>query len=115
MAPPDPTNPDPNARPVAYVALGTHSLYSSAGKFTYRNDVLFKLEDVTSDGGVYWDTHGNLTAVNMYDSFTGSLNWINYQGDWGNKGSHKCWKEGTRKVCDLVDGPIGPLRMDRLN
>jgi hypothetical protein len=107
---PDPDNTDPNARPVAYVALGDHTMYPSVGNFTYPNALVFGLEDVTSDGGVYWDTQGNLTTIDVYDSFSGSLNWINYEGHWGNKGFHDCWKEGTLDVCDLDDGPNGPMQ-----
>ena len=101
-------------RPVAYVAKGSHGMWSSAGTFTYVNAVVFKLQDVTSDGGAYWDTQNALTLFNYPDTYTGSQSWLNYLGDWGNKGVNNCWWYSIHKECELVDGPVGPARADTL-
>jgi hypothetical protein len=108
--PPNYHSSDPDARPIVYVAKGSHGMWSRAGKFTYVNVKLFKLQDLTSDGGVYWDTQNSLTTINYPDNYTGSLSWLNFQGDWGNKGSTHCWWHFIYKECELIDGPNGPLR-----
>jgi hypothetical protein len=110
-SPNDPSNynsSDPNARPIAYVAKGSHGMWSSAGSFTIMP--LVNIQDVTSDGGVYWDTQNNLTTINYPDNYTDSLSWLNFQGDWGNMGSTSCWWYSIYSSCELVDGPNGPLR-----
>ena len=114
-SPPDPNNSDPNARPIAYVANGSHGMWSSVGTFTYVDAIIVKLQDVTSDGGVYWDTQSSLTAINYPDTYSGSLNWLNYKGDWGNKGVTNCWWYAIHNECELNDGPIGPLRPEMSN
>jgi hypothetical protein len=103
------------ARPVAYVANGSHGMWSSAGTFTYFNAGVFKLQDVTSDGGVYWDTQSSLTPINWPDLYSGSLDWLNYRGHWGNKGVDNCWWYSLYPGCELVTGPNGPLRPEVLN
>jgi len=95
-----------------YVANGSHGMWSSAGTFTYINAVIFQLQDVTSDGGVYWDTQNSLTTINYPDTYTDSLAWLNFQGDWGNIGSTSCWWYSIYNQCELTDGPNGPLRSD---
>ena len=45
---------DNNSRPVAYVAKGSHGIWETAATHTYVDAVIFKLQDLTSDGGVYW-------------------------------------------------------------
>ncbi|CAG7853035.1 SubName: Full=Uncharacterized protein {ECO:0000313/EMBL:CCA75388.1} [Serendipita indica DSM 11827] len=109
---PDPNNSDSNARPVAYVAQGSHGMWSSAGTFTYIDAVVLKLQDSTSDNGVYWDTQNNLVTINYPDTYSDSLAWLNYKGSWGNKGSTNCWWYFIYKQCELVSGPNGPLRDD---
>jgi len=114
-SPNDPANPnctDPNARPIAYIANGSHGFWSSVGTFTYVNAVVFKLQDQTSDGGVYWDTQNSLTTINYPDTYSGSLGWLNYLGDWGNKGQTNCWWHVFYSECELEDGPNGPVRAD---
>jgi hypothetical protein len=110
--PPNYNSSDPNARPIVYVANGSHGMWSSAGTFTYINAVIFQLQDVTSDGGVYWDTQNSLTTINYPDTYTDSLAWLNFQGDWGNIGSTSCWWYSIYNQCELTDGPNGPLRSD---
>jgi hypothetical protein len=113
--PSDPNNPDPNARPVAYVAEGSHGMWSGAGTFTFFNGLIFKLQDVTSDGGVYWDTQDSLTPINWPDLYSGSLDWLNYRGRWGNEGDDTCWWYELYPACDLVTGPPGPMRPEVFN
>ncbi|KAG8805653.1 Vacuolar protein sorting-associated protein 62, partial [Serendipita sp. 399] len=110
----DPNNSDPNARPVAYIAYGSHGMWSKAGTFTYIDAVVFKLQDVTSDQGVYWDTKDRLVPVGYPDTYADPLDWLNYQGTWGNKGATNCWWYFMYKQCELVTGPNGPLRPDVL-
>jgi hypothetical protein len=110
--PPNYNSTDPDARPIVYVAAGSHGMWSSAGTFTYVNAVIFQLQDVTSDGGVYWDTQDSLTTINYPDNYTDSLAWLNFQGDWGNAGSTSCWWHFIYSECELIDGPNGPLRSD---
>ncbi|KAG8866345.1 Vacuolar protein sorting-associated protein 62, partial [Serendipita sp. 405] len=113
-SPPTTTSSDPNARPVAYVSSGSHGFWSSAGTFIYVNAVVFQLQDVTSDGGVYWDTQNSLTTINYPDTYSGSLSWLNYAGAWGNKEVNNCWWHVFHDECKLVAGPIGPVRSDVL-
>ncbi|KAG8827579.1 Vacuolar protein sorting-associated protein 62 [Serendipita sp. 399] len=113
-SPPTTTNPDPNARPVAYVSNGSHGFWVSAGTFTYVNAVVFQLQDITSDGGVYWDTQNSLTTLNYPDTYSGDQNWLNYAGAWGNKAVKNCWWSVFYDECKLVAGPIGPVRSDVL-
>jgi len=111
-APPNYTDPDPNARPVVYVAKGSHGMWSSVGTFTYVNAIVFKLQDETSDGGAYWDTQNSLTTIDYPDTYTGTLNWLNYKGEWGNEGINDCWWYAIHNECELVDGPPGPVRTE---
>jgi hypothetical protein len=92
----------------ALLTLGRRAVFLDTVDTVRRS--LYKLYDVTSDGGVYWDTQGSLTPIDVYDSFSGSLNWINYQGHWGNKGFNNCWKEGTANICDIEDSPNGRMQ-----
>lgn len=103
---------DNDQRPVGYVAAGSHGFWATPGTFTYVDAVIFKLQDVTSDGGVQWDTRDDLVTINYPDTYTGDLAWLNYKGAWGNVGSTSCWWHFIYKECELVDGPPGPLRDD---
>ncbi|KZV93823.1 hypothetical protein EXIGLDRAFT_33087 [Exidia glandulosa HHB12029] len=105
---------DNDQRPVGYVASGSHGFWAKPGTFTYVNAVIFKLQDVTSDDGVAWDTRDSLVTINYPDTYTGDLEWLNYRGTWGNKGTDKCWWHFIYKDCELVTGPTGPLRGDVL-
>jgi hypothetical protein len=117
---PTPTPSDPNARPVAYVAAGSHGMWSTPGTFTYVNAVVFKLQDQTSDGGVYWDTgagNGNsLVSIDYPPPASGgykeNMGWLNYLGLWGNKGTTNCWWHVFYQECELTTGPNGPARDD---
>jgi hypothetical protein len=82
---------DSNNRPAAYVAQGSHGFWSTPGTHTYVNAVVFKLNDVTSDGGVAWDTKDSIVPVLYPDTYGGDLEWLNYQGAWGNQGQTNCW------------------------
>jgi hypothetical protein len=90
-------------------------MWSSAGTFTYADAVVFKLQDQTTDGGAYWDTQDSLTTINYPDTYNGSLNWLNYEGYWGNEGVNDCWWYAVHKECELVGGPPGPLRTEMSN
>jgi hypothetical protein len=90
-------------------------MWSGVGEFTYLNAVVFTMQDVTSEDGVYWDTRGNLKAINYPDTYSGSLNWLNYKGNWGNKGFNNCWKWAAREVCAMETGSTGPLQSDVMN
>jgi hypothetical protein len=111
---PSTTTTDPTARPVAYVASGSHGVWSSAGTFTYVNAVIFKLQDATSNDGVYWDTKDALTTISYPDTYSDNLSWLNFKGAWGNKGTSNCWWHWAYSECELTDGPGGPLRDDVL-
>lgn len=103
---------DNNQRPVAYVAKGSHGMWSSAGTFTYVNAVIFKLQDITSDGGVHWDSKNSIVPFLYPDTYSGDLGWLNFKGLWGNKGTTNCWWHSIFSECEVVDGPGGPIRDD---
>ncbi|KAG6890110.1 hypothetical protein C0995_012061 [Termitomyces sp. Mi166 len=105
---------DNNQRPVGYVAKGSHGFWATAGTFTYVDAVVFKLQDLTSDGGVYWDIRDKLVTFAYPDTFSGSLDWLNYKGYWGNIGQTNCWWYNIHKECEIVTGPDGPYRPDVL-
>ena len=105
---------DNGQRPVGYVAKGSHGFWATAGTFTYVNAVVFKLQDVTADGGVAWDTRDSLVTFNYPDTFSGTLDWLNYKGDWGNVGETDCWWYTFYNECQVTAGPSGPLRADVL-
>ncbi|KAF8074862.1 hypothetical protein FPV67DRAFT_1445874 [Lyophyllum atratum] len=105
---------DNNQRPVGYVAKGSHGFWATAGTFTYVDAVVFKLQDATSDGGVAWDTKDSLVNLAYPDSYSGSLDWLNYKGAWGNVGNTDCWWHVFYNECQVVTGPPGPLRDDVL-
>ncbi|GLB41912.1 putative vacuolar protein sorting-associated protein 62 [Lyophyllum shimeji] len=105
---------DNDQRPVGYVAKGSHGFWATAGTFTYVNAVVFKLQDLTSDGGVAWDTKNSLVTLAYPDTYSGSLDWLNYKGAWGNLGTTNCWWYVFHDECKIVTGPTGPLRPDVL-
>ncbi|KAG6893040.1 hypothetical protein C0992_011485, partial [Termitomyces sp. T32_za158] len=105
---------DKNQRPVGYVAKGSHGFWATAGTFTYVDAVVFKLQDVTSDGDVSWDIRDSLVNFAYPDTFSGSYNWLNYKGYWGNIGQTNCWWYKIHKECEIVTGPDGPYRPDVL-
>ncbi|KAG6844780.1 hypothetical protein H0H87_003898 [Tephrocybe sp. NHM501043] len=105
---------DSDQRPVGYVAKGSHGFWATPGTFTYVNAVIFQLQDVTSDGGVYWDTRDSLVTLAYPDTFSGSLDWLNYKGFWGNIGETSCWWYSIYNECEIVGGPDGPYRTDVL-
>lgn len=105
---------DGGQRPVGYIARGSHGFWATAGTFTYADAVFFKLQDVTSEGGVAWDTKDSLILLNYPDTFDGSLDWLNYKGAWGNIGDTTCWWYTFHNECKVVTGPPGPLRDDVL-
>lgn len=105
---------DNGQRPVGYVAKGSHGFWATAGTFTYVDAVIFKLQDLTSDGGVSWDTKDSLVDLAYPDTYSGSLDWLNYKGAWGNIGTTDCWWHVFYSECQNVTGPTGPLRSDVL-
>ncbi|KAG6864131.1 hypothetical protein C0991_012234 [Blastosporella zonata] len=105
---------DGGQRPVGYVAKGSHGFWATAGTFTYVDAVVFKLQDLTSDGGVYWDIKDSLVAFAYPGTFSGALDWLNYKGLWGNVGETGCWWYVFYKECKIVTGPDGPYRTDVL-
>jgi hypothetical protein len=107
-SPPIYNSPDDNARSIVYVAFGSHGMWSSVGNFS--TVPVLSLLDQTSDGGVYWDTQNSLTTINYPDNYSGNFSWLNYHGVWGNKGNSGCWWHGFAQMCDVADGPRGPLR-----
>ena len=90
-------------------------MWSSAGTFTYVNAVIFKLQDITSDRGVHWDSKDSIVPLFYPDSFSGDLGWLNFKGQWGNKGATNCWWHFIYSECEIVDGPGGILRDDVLS
>jgi hypothetical protein len=104
---------DPDARPVAYVSRGTHGIWGFPGTHIWSFWREFK--DETSDDGVYWDTQDHLTVINYPESYSGSLNWLNYKGNWGNHKSQNCWRFGDGRTCGHESGPKGPLQMDQMH
>jgi len=90
-------------------------MWSSAGTFTYVNAVIFKLQDITSDRGVHWDSKDSIIPLLYPDSFSGDLSWLNFKGQWGNKGTTNCWWHFIFSECEIVDGPGGIVRDDVLS
>ncbi|WWC63222.1 uncharacterized protein I303_105822 [Kwoniella dejecticola CBS 10117] len=94
-------------RPVAYVAAGSHGV----GK-------LFKLVDITDDEGPIWDTKDHVVPAVYWDGpesrrriwHRGDSSWLNYRGNWGNKGQDDCWWHRVVGYCQVVDAPWGPNR-----
>ncbi|RDB20841.1 Vacuolar protein sorting-associated protein 62 [Hypsizygus marmoreus] len=105
---------DNGQRPVGYIAKGSHGFWATAGTFTYVDAIVFKLQDITSDGGVSWDTKDSLVALGYPESYSDSLGWLNYKGAWGNVGQTNCWWYVFHNECQVVTGPGGPLRDDVL-
>lgn len=105
---------DNGQRPVGWVAKGSHGFWASAGTFTYVNAVVLKLQDITSNGGVAWDTRDSLVSFRYPDSYTGAQSWLNYKGYWGNIGQTNCWWYVFHKECEIVTGPDGPVRAEVL-
>ncbi|KAG6821442.1 hypothetical protein H0H93_010166 [Arthromyces matolae] len=105
---------DNSQRPVGYVAKGSHGFWATKGTFTYVNAVVFKLQDITSDNGLYWDTKDSLVTYAYPDGFSGSSDWLNYRGYWGNAGQTDCWWYKIHNECEVVTGPDGPYRPDVL-
>ncbi|KAL0573167.1 hypothetical protein V5O48_008801 [Marasmius crinis-equi] len=103
---------DGDLRPVGYIAKGSHGIWETAGTHTYVDAVIFKLQDLTSEDGVYWDTRESLVIYNFPDLFSGSDAWLNYKGVYGNKGTTDCWWYVFHKECKVVTGPPGPYRTD---
>ncbi|KAK1225598.1 hypothetical protein PQX77_011457 [Marasmius sp. AFHP31] len=103
---------DNNSRPVAYVAKGSHGIWETAATHTYVDAIIFQLQDLTSDGGVYWDTRDSLVIYNFPDTFSGNDDWMNYKGAYGNKGTTDCWWYIFHDECAVVTGPPGPYRTD---
>ena len=90
-------------------------MWSSAGTFTYVNAGVFKLQDATSDSGIHWDSKDSIVSLLYPDSFSGDLGWLNFKGQWGNKGTTKCWWHAIYSECEIVDGPDGIVRDDVLS
>jgi hypothetical protein len=90
---------DNDQRPIAFVAKGSHGIWSSAGTLTYVNAGIFKLQDITSDGGVHWDSKDSIVPLLYPDSFSGGLAWLNFKGQWGNKGTTSCWWHSIFSEC----------------
>ncbi|WWC71643.1 uncharacterized protein I206_105601 [Kwoniella pini CBS 10737] len=94
-------------RPVAYVAAGSHGI----GK-------LFKLVDITDDEGPIWDTKDHVVPTVYWDGpesrrrlwHRGNSSWLNFRGNWGNKGQDDCWWHRVVGYCQVVDAPWGPNR-----
>ncbi|KAL0580567.1 hypothetical protein V5O48_001480 [Marasmius crinis-equi] len=105
---------DNGQRPAAYVAKGSHGIWQTADTHTYVDVVIFKLQDITGDGGVQWDTRDSLVVYNYPDTFSGDQDWLNYKGAYGNKGQTDCWWHFIYDECEVVTGPIGPYRPDVL-
>ncbi|KAF9258254.1 hypothetical protein L218DRAFT_948500 [Marasmius fiardii PR-910] len=103
---------DNGARPIGYIAKGSHGIWETADTHTYVNAVIFQLQDLTSDDGVYWDTRDSLVTYNFPDTFSGSNDWLNYKGAYGNKGTTDCWWHIFYDECEVVTGPTGPYRTD---
>lgn len=101
-------------RPVSYVAKGSHGAWATPGTFTYVNAVVFKLQDETSDGGVYWNTQDALVMYEYPDTYTGEDSWLNFLGNWGNEGTNDCWWYAFHPQCDITSGWPGLVRQDTL-
>lgn len=94
----------------AYVALGSHGMYSKAEEHIYLelpNGA--QLIDSTNEGKS-WDSHENLIFIPEYDigAYPQEFEWMNFLGRWGNP------KEGCEVIeslsgeCQLNAGPTGP-------
>ncbi|KAJ7590671.1 hypothetical protein C8J56DRAFT_539397 [Mycena floridula] len=105
---------DGDSRPIGYVAKGSHGFWSTPAAHTYVNAVIFKLQDLTADGGVLWDIKDSITPLAYPDTYVGSTEWLNYAGAWGNQGETSCWWHIFYDECEIVSGPTGPLRPDVL-
>jgi hypothetical protein len=126
-------------RPVAYVAAGSHGVYSFPGHHVYANvrpnfralhtfnfdeQILgvIQLVDETDDTGPIWDTKSTVVPIQWWHGpengtlvyHAGSLGWMNFIGRWGNIGDRGfLYKVGA--ASHVIDGPTGPNRDFRGN
>ena len=100
-----------NGHPVIYSAKGSHGLYSKTGNVTYLS--IPNGSDLVdeSNAGTAWDTWNNLQVITWQEigSYTGDLEWLNYQGDWGNASDGCGILESLSGECILNEGPSGPM------
>ncbi|KAJ7590649.1 hypothetical protein C8J56DRAFT_933500 [Mycena floridula] len=102
-----------DSRPVGYVAHGSHGFWASAGAHTVVDLVVLQAQDLTGDG-ISWDTQDSLRPFSYPERYTGSENWLNFAGRWGNKGDNNCWWYIIYPGCATVTGPVGPVRPEVL-
>jgi hypothetical protein len=124
-------------RPVAYVAAGSHGVYSFPGRHVYANvrpisrarssfdeQILgvIQLVDETDDTGPIWDTKSTVVPIQWWHGpengtlvdHAGSLGWMNFIGRWGNIGD-RGFLHKVGAVSHVIDGPTGPNRDFRGN
>ncbi|KAI8832539.1 hypothetical protein BC829DRAFT_448946 [Chytridium lagenaria] len=92
--------------PIVYTALGSHGMWPSQGKNTYKTVALvYDLVDETGDG-VQWESWRNVKTIPYQNSkFKGDLAWVNFRGRFGNKGNDDCWFYKLTGSCQLGAGP----------
>jgi hypothetical protein len=121
-------------RPVAFVAAGSHGVWSTPGHHVYA-DVsqplvpwyvysahkqllnVIKLIDETDDKGPIWDTKSHVIPIQWWHSpsngsriqHSGPLAWMNFRGRWGNLGD-RGWLNKILPASYVVDAPTGPNR-----
>jgi len=127
--------PKVDDRPVAYVAAGSHGVWSTPGRHVYadvRNHCweprqcpsadeqllnAIKLIDETDDKGPIWDTRSHVVPIQWWHGphngsrvqHSGSLGWMNFRGRWGNLGD-RGWLNKILPASYVVDAPSGPNR-----
>ena len=101
----------PDASPELFVANGSHGIWGGAGRFEYARTP--RLFDATSRG-FGWRTWLNLVMVDAtaasFASFAGTdLQWLNFNGRWGNDDELACesylW---YGRFCGVERAPFGP-------
>ena len=111
-----------NGHPVVIASKGSHGFWTRQGIHTYKTIANGeKLNDLASSG-VNWDTWRNMKLIIFQKNpkqnpYSGSLTWLNYNGDWGNKKRgcvggkryikmpHKTYVVKMKEICSLNGGP----------
>lgn len=74
--------------------------------------------DVADDQGAIWDTKDHVVPIEFWTGpdearkikHTGDLEWLEFVGSLGNRGSSDCWWHFFVGICQVLDAPPGPNR-----
>lgn len=92
-----------------FSAKGSHGLYPDAGRHIYRyiGNGDFLADDTSA--GTAWDTWDNLEVFDWQPIGEYALDWLNFDGRWGNAKDGCEIVEAISGECMLNGGPSGPM------